>query len=311
MSNGVRARELGAEEIPKLPDLLPVLPLKDTVLYPFIIVPLSIGRESSIHAVDQALSEHRLVALVAQRDPSVDEPGAEDLYEFGTAAAIMRMLKLPDGRIRILAQGVSRIRVEHVSESEPYLQARVSPIPETELLSTSLELQALVRSAKEAMDRIVSLGKGVSPEVLVLIANLEDPGRLADLIASNLELTLADAQGVLEQLDPVGATQGHRRGDAPGDSAADDAAGDLAPGARRDRPRPTRILPAPTAARDPAGAGRGRRSRGRDRQATVAWARRRASRKRRSRSSSARSSASSEPTPTPRRTRSSVPTSTG
>ncbi len=208
MSNGARARELGAEESPKLPDLLPVLPLKDTVLYPYIIVPLSIGRESSIHAVDQALSEHRLVALVAQRDPSVDEPGSEDLYEFGTAAAIMRMLKLPDGRIRILAQGVSRIRVEHVSESEPFLQARVSPIAESELPATTLELQALIRSAKEAMDRIVSLGKGVSPEVLVLIANLEDPGRLADLIASNLELTLVDAQAVLEQLDPVARLKG-------------------------------------------------------------------------------------------------------
>jgi len=203
MSNGLRPRELSGEETPRIPDLLPVLPLKDAVLYPYIIVPLSIGREASIRAVDQALSDHRLVALVAQRDAGVDEPSEADLYRVGTAAAIMRMLKLPDGRIRILAQGVSRIRIDHVATSDDFLQARVTAIPESGATVDSLQLQALVRSAKEAMDRIVALGKGVSPEVLVLVANLEDPGRLADLIASNLELTLADAQGVLEELDPV------------------------------------------------------------------------------------------------------------
>jgi ATP-dependent Lon protease len=203
MTSGARVRELSPEEIPKLPDLLPVLPLKDAVLYPYIIVPLSIGRDSSIHAVDAALSDHRLVALVAQRDPSVDEPAEEDLYRVGTAAAIMRMLKLPDGRIRILAQGIARVRIEHVSRGEPFLQARVQRILESTPPEATLEIQALVRSVKEAMDKIVALGKGVSPEVLVLVANLEDPGRLADLVASNLELSLGEAQGVLEETDPV------------------------------------------------------------------------------------------------------------
>ncbi len=203
MTGGARVREIAPEEVPKLPDLLPVLPLKDAVLYPFIIVPLSVGRESSIHAVDEALSEHRLVALVAQRDPSIDEPGADDLHPVGTAAAIMRMLKLPDGRIRILAQGIARVRIGHVSQAEPFLQARIERILEAPVPEPTLETQALVRSAKEAMDKVVALGKGVSPEVLVLIANLEDPGRLADLIASNLELTLDDAQAVLEELDPI------------------------------------------------------------------------------------------------------------
>ncbi len=207
MTGGARARDLSLEEIPKLPDLLPVLPLKDAVLYPFIIVPLSIGRDSSIAAVDNALSEHRLVLLVAQRDPSIDEPGAEHLHRIGTAAAIMRMLKLPDGRIRILAQGIARVRIDHISHAEPFLQGRVERIPERPLPEPTLELQALVRSAKEAMDRIVALGKGVSPEVLVLIANLEDPGRLADLVASNLELSLDDAQAVLEEIDPVARLQ--------------------------------------------------------------------------------------------------------
>ncbi len=191
------------DETPRVPDLLPVLPLKDAVLYPYIIVPLSVGRESSIQAVDAAISDHRLLALVAQRDSAVEEAGAGDLHDVGTAAAIMRMLKLPDGRIRILAQGIARIRIGHIAESEPFLQARVETIPEAETPEPTLELQALIRSAKEAMDRIVGLGKTVSPEVLVLVANLEDPGRLADLIASNLELSVGDAQAILEILDPV------------------------------------------------------------------------------------------------------------
>ncbi|GMU66163.1 MAG: Lon protease [Acidobacteriota bacterium] len=191
------------EETPRLPDLLPVLPLKDAVLYPYIIVPLSIGRESSILAVDAALSEQRLLALVAQRDPSVEEPGAADLHPVGTAASIMRMLKLPDGRIRILAQGLARIRIEHLAEGEPFLQARVDAIVEPDPPEPTLEVQALVRSAKEAMERIVGLGKAVSPEVLLLVANLEDPGRLADLLASNLDLTVDDAQSILELMDPM------------------------------------------------------------------------------------------------------------
>ncbi|HLF57817.1 MAG TPA: endopeptidase La [Thermoanaerobaculia bacterium] len=203
MTNGARLRDAPADEPVRLPDLLPVLPLKDAVLYPFIIVPLSVGREGSIEAVDRALSEDRLLALVAQRDPELERPGPDDLHEIGTAASIMRMLKLPDGRIRILAQGIARIRITNVAAGEEVLQARIEPIPEAPAPEPTLEVQALVRSAKEAMDKIVGLGKSVSPEVLVLVANLEDPGRLADLVASNLELTLADAQTILETIDPL------------------------------------------------------------------------------------------------------------
>ncbi len=203
MTNAARSREAPVEESPRVPDLLPVLPLKDAVLYPFIIVPLSVGRDSAIRAVDEALSEDRILALVAQRDPEVDEPDASELYEMGTAVAIMRMLKLPDGRIRILAQGIARIRIENYSDDGECPRARVVTVPEAPPPQPTMEVQALVRSAKEAMDRIVGLGKGVSPEVLVLIANLEDAGRLADLIASNLELTVDDAQRILETIDPL------------------------------------------------------------------------------------------------------------
>jgi ATP-dependent Lon protease len=191
------------DEAIKIPDVLPVLPLKDTVVFPYIILPLSVGRDKSVLAVDRALSESRVIMLVAQRDAAVDNPGEADLFEIGTAAVIMRMLKLPDGRIRILVQGLSRARVQHISQVEPYLQAKIERIDEPQPAAPTMEVEALVRSVKESMDRAVSLGKGISAEVMVIAANLEDAGRLADLCASNLELKLAEAETVLETIDPI------------------------------------------------------------------------------------------------------------
>ena len=187
----------------KIPDVLPVLPLKDTVVFPYIILPLSVGRDKSVLAVDRALSESRVIMLVPQRDAAIDNPGEADLFEMGTAAVIMRMLKLPDGRIRILVQGLARARVQHISQVEPYLQAKIERIEEPRAEARSLEIEALVRSVKESLDRAVTLGKGISAEVMVIAANLEDPGRLADLAASNLDLKLAEAQQVLETIDPI------------------------------------------------------------------------------------------------------------
>jgi ATP-dependent Lon protease len=191
------------EEIVKIPELLPVLPLKDAVIYPYIIVPLSVGRERSVRAVDQALAGPRVILLLAQKDGAVEEPGEDDLYRFGTAAVIMRMLKLPDGRIRILVQGLARVRVEHFSQTEPFLQAKVERVEEPPAGERTLAIEALTRSVKDSLDKAVALGKGVSPEVMVIAANLEEPGRLADLAASNLELDVAVAQSALETLDPI------------------------------------------------------------------------------------------------------------
>jgi ATP-dependent Lon protease len=191
------------DDLIKIPDVLPVLPLKDTVVFPYIILPLSVGRDKSVLAVDRALSESRVIMLTAQRDPALDNPGEADLFPIGTAAVIMRMLKLPDGRIRILVQGLSRARVVHISQTEPYIQARIERMDEPPAQAAPLEIEALVRSIKESLDRVVTLGKGISPEVMVIAANLEDPGRLADLAASNLELKLDEAQDILETLDPI------------------------------------------------------------------------------------------------------------
>jgi ATP-dependent Lon protease len=199
-----KTRNGESEEAVKLPDLLPVLPLKDAVVFPYIIVPLSVGRDKSVVAVDQALAENRFILLLAQKDAAVDEPGPDDLHPVGTAGVIMRMLKLPDGRIRILVQGLARVRAEHFSQTDPCLQARIQRLDESAAPPPrSLEVEALVRSVKDSLEKTSTLGKSISPEVMVIAANLDDPGRLADLAASNIDLKVEEAQAVLETAEPL------------------------------------------------------------------------------------------------------------
>jgi len=195
--------EVAKEEAIKIPDVLPVLPLKDLVIFPFIIVPLSVSREKSINAVDQALAENRVIMLTAQRDFQNEDPGEEDLYRVGTVAIIMRMLKLPDGRIRILVQGLSRARIDYFIQTAPFFKAKITRIEEPVTKERPLEVEALLRSVKQNLERSVALGKNISPEVMVIAANLDDPARLTDLSASNLDLKLEEAQQILETIDPV------------------------------------------------------------------------------------------------------------
>ncbi len=195
----------------KVPDVLPVLPLKDTVVFPYVIVPLSLGAEASILAVDQALSRDRMVMLVTQKDASEDTPLPEGLFTVGTVGMILRMLKLPDGRIRILVQGLARAGLQRITRSEPFFQARIERLDREEgerpsprrrkKAQEELERTALVRSVRDDLERAVHLGRSLSPEVMVVAANLDDPGRLADLVASNLELEVQDAQALLETFD--------------------------------------------------------------------------------------------------------------
>jgi len=187
----------------KIPKQMPVLPLRDLVVYPFIIVPLSVSRERSIRAVDLALSENRMILLLTQKDSSVEEPSETDLYPIGTAAVIMRMLKLPDGRIRVLVQGVSRAKVEEFETGLPHLRARITRITEPVVAGATLEQEALMRNVKKTLEKSASLGKSISSEVMVIASNLEDPGRLADLTASNLELKVEDAQMILRTVEPL------------------------------------------------------------------------------------------------------------
>jgi ATP-dependent Lon protease len=205
MSSLIEPEEIPIEpsdEQVKLPDSLPVLPLRDIVIFPYMIVPLFVQRERSIRAVEQALAENRMIMLVAQRDLEKEEPVGRDLYNHGTAASIMRMLKMPDGRIRILVQGLARASVTRFDENLPHLLAHILPLVDTEPDADELELEALIRNVRGSLERAITLGKNISGEVMAIVANLEDPGRLADVAASNLELKVIDAQSVLEKLNP-------------------------------------------------------------------------------------------------------------
>jgi ATP-dependent Lon protease len=192
----------GEQEL-KIPDELPVLPLPDVVVFPYMIVPLFVNRDRSAKAVDQALAENRMIMLVAQKNANADDPKAADLHQVGTVSLIMRMLKLPDGRVRILVQGFARAKVEAFDDSHPYLAAKIKPMIEPQAVPDSVELEALIRNVKAAVEKAVSLGKNLSQDLMAIAANLDEPGRLADLVASNLELKVDKAQQVLELIDPV------------------------------------------------------------------------------------------------------------
>src|SRR5436853_7171722 len=162
----VKADQGPEQQQVRIPDVLPVLPLTDIVVFPYMIVPLFVNRERSTKAVDQALSENRMILLVSQKDPNTDDPKAEDLHDFGTVSVIMRMLKLPDGRVRILVQGFSRAKVEFYDESKPYLTAKVAPKAEPQVTPATPELEALVRNVKSSLEKMVSLGKNISPDLV-------------------------------------------------------------------------------------------------------------------------------------------------
>jgi ATP-dependent Lon protease len=196
------AKEPSDEKV-KIPDELPVLPLRDMVVYPFIIAPLSVAREVSIQAVDKALAGNRMVLLTAQHDKDEDEPQPDDLFTVGTVAVIMRMLKLPDGRIRILVQGVARARITNITRTRLSFKAKISRLVDLDHDPASIEQEALLRSVKRLLERASSLGKNLPSEVMSIAANLEDPGRLADLTSSNLDLQIEEAQEILETLDPM------------------------------------------------------------------------------------------------------------
>jgi ATP-dependent Lon protease len=191
------------EEIIKIPGELPILPVRDIVVFPYMILPLFVARTISINAIDEALAKNRLIFLAAQRDQGEEEPLPDQLHQVGTVALIMRMLKMPDGRIKILVQGVSRARIEEVLQEEPFMRASIKQIREKPEGKKNIEAEALVRTVKEQMQKVADLGKVVLPDIMVVAENLDEPGRLADLLGSNLGLKMEEAQEVLEIIDPV------------------------------------------------------------------------------------------------------------
>ncbi len=187
----------------KIPDTLPLLPVRDVVVYPYMILPLFVGREISINAVDQALSGDRLIFLATQKEVSDEDPAPDAIYTVGTVAMIMRMLKLPDGRVKILVQGLVKGRILSYESEKPYYSVHIERIHETQPPEGSLEVEALMRAVKDQLAKIIALGKVISPEVMVIVENMQEPGSFADLVASNIGLKVEEAQGLLEIFDPI------------------------------------------------------------------------------------------------------------
>ena len=187
----------------EIPDQLPLLPVRDIVVFPYMVLPLFVGREMSIKAIEAALAGNRMIFLATQKALDVENPTPDDIHAIGTVGIIMRMLKLPDERIKILVQGLSKAKISGYIQTDPYYSVRIEKINETKAASSTLESEAVMRTVKEQIERIVSLGKVLIPDVMVVIENLEDPGRLADMIASNLGLKVEVTQSVLEITEPL------------------------------------------------------------------------------------------------------------
>lgn len=178
---------------------LPVLPLRDVVVYPHMVIPLFVGREKSIRCLETAMAQDKQIMLVAQRDADLDEPGADDIFEVGTIASILQLLKLPDGTVKVLVEGGRRARVARYTQEEPFFIGRIEELPSAPL--EDKEEEVLVRSAIAQFEGYIKLNKKIPPEVLTSMSGIDEAARLADTMAAHMPLKLEDKQSVLEMVN--------------------------------------------------------------------------------------------------------------
>jgi len=186
-----------------IPTEMPVLPVRDIVVFNYMILPLFVGRDKSVQAVDAALSGNRYILILTQKDEKVDEPGPDDLHAVGTVGMIMRMLKMPDGRLKVLVQGLTRARVTEFTSTDPFHLAKIEVLEERDVKEISLEQEAMMRAAREQSEKILSLRGIATADIMSVLNSVNEPGRLADLIASNLRMRVDEAQKILECEDPI------------------------------------------------------------------------------------------------------------
>jgi ATP-dependent Lon protease len=184
---------------PSLFNDLPLLPLRDVVVYPHMVIPLFVGREKSIKALESAMATDKQVLLVAQRSATVDDPGRDDIYPVGTVASILQLLRLPDGTVKVLVEGIYRAHISAVVEHDGFLGAEIRELPAERL--EAREADALVRSAMAQFEKYVSLSKKVPSEVLTSLSGIDEPGRLADTFAAHMSLSVEQKQQILEIAD--------------------------------------------------------------------------------------------------------------
>ncbi len=191
-------------EIPPVPKEYPLMPLRDLVIFPTMVLPLFVGRPFSIKAVEEASKRDKLIFLVLQKGKDIEEPSEDELYSVGIIAHILRVVPIEDNRIKVLVQGIKRGILKRLIKEDNYYSALVDPVLERDVKPEDLTIEekALIKSVKELLDKAISLGKQVIPDIVMIIREIEDPGKLADLVASILEMKAEDAQKVLETLDP-------------------------------------------------------------------------------------------------------------
>jgi ATP-dependent Lon protease len=199
----IRDNERPQIDVTKLPPELPLLPIRDVVVFTSMILPLFVGRDRSIQAVEESLAASRLIFLATQKEQQEEDPSPEHIYRVGTVATVLRMLKLPDGRVKVLVQGLSRGTITEFVQLSPYFRVRITSLAEKPAPPISVEMEALLRNVREQSEQILSLRGILSSDVVTLLNSVADPGRLADLVASNLRLRVEEAQEILEITDPM------------------------------------------------------------------------------------------------------------
>jgi len=187
----------------EIPDELPLMAVRDVVVFNYMIMPLFVGRNSSVEAVNEALTKDKLLMLLTQKDATQEDPKSEDLYQVGMVSMIMRTLKLPDGRLKVLVQALTKAKIKEYIQEEPFFKVRPEVVEEQEPEEINVQIEALMRTVREQTEKVMSLRGILSSDLVMIMNNIEEPGRLADLVGSNLRLKIPEAQSVLECFDPV------------------------------------------------------------------------------------------------------------
>jgi len=186
----------------EIPTILPLLPVRDVVIFSDMLLPLFIGREKSIRAVEESVSKDGYLLLATQKDPTIEDPDTDEIFTMGTVSRVLRILKLPDGRVKALVQGLKKARILNYVRKRSLYRVKIEVITEKPVQEISLEIEALMRNVKEHAERIMELRGEMSGDVVAILQSIEEPGKLADLVASNLNLKIQESQELLEIFDP-------------------------------------------------------------------------------------------------------------
>ncbi|MDP2862589.1 MAG: endopeptidase La [Desulfobacterales bacterium] len=191
------------EKEAKIPEIMPLMPVRDVVIFTDMLLPLFVGREKSVRAVEEAVRKDGFLLLVTQKDPNVENPGQDEIYRIGTVGRVLRMLKLPDGRVKALVQGVAKAKISDFVRQKSVYRVKIEKISEEPVTDITLEIEALMRIVRENSEKILAFRGELTGDVGSILEGINDPGKLADLVASNLRLKIDESQQILELIDPV------------------------------------------------------------------------------------------------------------